>query len=162
MKWSGRVDLNHRPPGPEPASKKSLATNRHFAFSVFSLIWGMCSSLDTNPNRSKNIGFWHTFGTGSPPAPLLPSPNTAKAGAPPRFFGVDSAQFRLSGTVGRLLRSRLRFSCCCSRLRRFPQELSPPEGASADVMKPIAAPITDGRITSTIHVLKLVPVFLLS
>ena len=25
LKWSGRVDLNHRPPGPEPASKKSLS-----------------------------------------------------------------------------------------------------------------------------------------
>jgi len=42
----------------------SSATNSYFAFSVFSLTWGMCSSLDTNPNRSKNIGFWHAFGTG--------------------------------------------------------------------------------------------------
>src|SRR5260370_39460975 len=32
-------------------------------------------------------------------------------------------------------------------------------GVGADVMKPIAAPIVGGRITSTIHVLILVPVF---
>ena len=32
-------------------------------------------------------------------------------------------------------------------------------GIGADVMKPIAAPIVGGMITSTIHVLILVPVF---
>ena len=32
-------------------------------------------------------------------------------------------------------------------------------GVGADVMKPIAAPIVGGMITSTIHVLILVPVF---
>ena len=32
-------------------------------------------------------------------------------------------------------------------------------GISSDVMKPIAAPIVGGMITSTIHVLILVPVF---
>jgi Cu(I)/Ag(I) efflux system membrane protein CusA/SilA len=32
-------------------------------------------------------------------------------------------------------------------------------GIGADVMKPIAAPIVGGMITSTIHVLVLVPVF---
>ena len=32
-------------------------------------------------------------------------------------------------------------------------------GVGADVMKPIAAPIVGGMITSTVHVLILVPVF---
>ncbi len=32
-------------------------------------------------------------------------------------------------------------------------------GVSSDVMKPIAAPLVGGMITSTIHVLTLVPVF---
>jgi len=43
----------------------SNTTNSYFAFSVFSLTWGMCSSLDTNPSRQKNIAFWRTFGTRS-------------------------------------------------------------------------------------------------
>jgi Cu(I)/Ag(I) efflux system membrane protein CusA/SilA len=34
-------------------------------------------------------------------------------------------------------------------------------GIGSDVMKPIAAPIVGGMITSTIHVLILVPVFFL-
>jgi Cu(I)/Ag(I) efflux system membrane protein CusA/SilA len=34
-------------------------------------------------------------------------------------------------------------------------------GIGSDVMKPIAAPIVGGMITSTIHVLLLVPVFFL-
>jgi NADPH:quinone reductase-like Zn-dependent oxidoreductase len=54
----------------------SNATNSYFAFSVFSLTWGICSSLDTNPIQSKNIGFWHTFDTGSSPAFVL-SPRAA-------------------------------------------------------------------------------------
>jgi copper/silver efflux system protein len=33
------------------------------------------------------------------------------------------------------------------------------DGVGSDVMKPIAAPIVGGMITSTIHVLILVPVF---
>lgn len=33
------------------------------------------------------------------------------------------------------------------------------QGIGSDVMKPIAAPIVGGMITSTIHVLILVPVF---
>ena len=37
-----------------PARDRRLQrTNSHFTFSVFSLTWGMCSSLDTNPNQSK-------------------------------------------------------------------------------------------------------------
>jgi Cu(I)/Ag(I) efflux system membrane protein CusA/SilA len=35
-------------------------------------------------------------------------------------------------------------------------------GVGSDVMKPIAAPIVGGMITSTIHVLILVPVFFLA
>ena len=35
-------------------------------------------------------------------------------------------------------------------------------GIGSDVMKPIAAPIIGGMITSTIHVLILVPVFFLA
>jgi copper/silver efflux system protein len=35
-------------------------------------------------------------------------------------------------------------------------------GIGSDVMKPIAAPIVGGMITSTIHVLILVPVFFLA
>lgn len=33
-------------------SADSNATNSHFAFPVFSLTWGMCSSLDSKPNLS--------------------------------------------------------------------------------------------------------------
>ena len=40
----------------------------YFHFSVFSVIWGICFSLEANPNDTKNIGFWHTFGTGDSPA----------------------------------------------------------------------------------------------
>lgn len=35
---------------------------------LFAQTWGICFSLKANPNRLKNIAFWHTFGTGSPPA----------------------------------------------------------------------------------------------
>jgi len=35
---------------------------------VFSLTWGICFSLKANPNGSKNIAFWHVFGTGGTPA----------------------------------------------------------------------------------------------
>ena len=40
----------------------------YFDFSVFSVIWGICFSLKANPNGTKNIAFWHTFGTGGSPA----------------------------------------------------------------------------------------------
>ena len=50
------------------------------SFFSISSTWGMCSSLDTNPNRSKNIAFlahsWHR----STPAPPLRSPNIQQAG----------------------------------------------------------------------------------
>ena len=32
------------------------------------VIWGICFSLKANPNGTKNIAFWHTFGTGDAPA----------------------------------------------------------------------------------------------
>ena len=35
---------------------------------MFSAIWGICFSLKANPNGTKNIAFWHTFGTGGSPA----------------------------------------------------------------------------------------------
>jgi hypothetical protein len=46
-------------------SNKSI---NYFDFSVFSVIWGICFSLKANPNGTKNIVFWHTFGTGGSPA----------------------------------------------------------------------------------------------
>src|SRR5215471_20855063 len=32
--WSGRVDLNHRPPGPEPAGTKSLSHRPRVTFGI--------------------------------------------------------------------------------------------------------------------------------
>jgi hypothetical protein len=43
----------------------SNGSNSQFSSSVFSLTWGICFSLKANPNGSKNMAFWHTFGTGT-------------------------------------------------------------------------------------------------
>ena len=103
----------------------SNATNSNFAFSVFSLV-GECALRSTLTPSVKKLRilahFWHrqsacfAFHVG----PTLPR-------RAPLFFGVDLAQFRLSGTVRRLLRSRSRFRSCCSRLSRFPQISVRPE-----------------------------------
>ena len=50
------------------ALSDSNSSINYFDFSVFSVIWGICFSLEANPKRPKNIAFWHTFGTGSAPA----------------------------------------------------------------------------------------------
>jgi hypothetical protein len=85
----------------------SNATNSYFAFFVFSLAWGMCSSLDTNPKQSKNIGFWHTFGTGA----HLRDTNLSKAGALPKTFWHsqtgDSAATIEGTPLERMARSEL-------------------------------------------------------
>ena len=50
------------------ALSDSNSSINYFHFSVFSVIWGICFSLKANPNGTKNIAFWHTFGTGGSPA----------------------------------------------------------------------------------------------
>jgi hypothetical protein len=50
------------------ALSDSNSSINYFHFSVFSVIWGICFSLKANPNGTKNIAFWHTFGTGDAPA----------------------------------------------------------------------------------------------
>jgi hypothetical protein len=34
-----------------------------FHFSLFTTTWGICFSLKSQPQSSKQIGFWHSFGT---------------------------------------------------------------------------------------------------
>ena len=46
----------------------SNSSINYFHFPMFSVIWGICFSLKANPNGTKNIAFWHTFGTGDAPA----------------------------------------------------------------------------------------------
>ena len=53
IKWSGRVDLNHRPPGPEPAGKKSLSHRPGVTYGTWS---NQKSPSDSQP-----------FATGSSP-----------------------------------------------------------------------------------------------
>src|SRR6204780_1178973 len=50
------------------ALSDSNSSINYFHFPVFSVIWGICFSLKANPNGTKNIAFWHTFGTGGSPA----------------------------------------------------------------------------------------------
>jgi hypothetical protein len=50
------------------ALSDSNSSINYFNFPVFSTIWGICFSLKANPNGTKNIAFWHTFGTGDAPA----------------------------------------------------------------------------------------------
>src|ERR1700689_3879317 len=50
------------------ALSDSNSSINYFDFSVFSVIWGICFSLKANPNGTKNIAFWHAFGTGDAPA----------------------------------------------------------------------------------------------
>ena len=50
------------------ALSDSNSSINYLHFSVLSAIWGICFSLKANPNGTKNIAFWHTFGTGGSPA----------------------------------------------------------------------------------------------
>jgi hypothetical protein len=51
MKWSGRVDLNHRPPGPEPASKKSLSHRPGVTYGIWN---DQKSPSDSQPFATSN------------------------------------------------------------------------------------------------------------
>ncbi len=73
-------------------------------------------------------------------------------GAPLKHEDIEAAV--IEGAVQRL-RPKLMTVCVVASLVPILWET----GVGADVMKPIAAPIVGGMITSTIHVLILVPVF---
>ena len=74
-------------------------------------------------------------------------------GAPLRHEDIESAV--IEGAVQRL---RPKLMTVCAVLASLIPILWE-SGIGSDVMKPIAAPIVGGMITSTIHVLILVPVF---
>src|SRR5258708_25919261 len=76
-----------------------------------------------------------------------------KSGVPLRHEDIEAAV--IEGAVRRL---RPKLMTVCEVLSSLIPILWE-TGVGADVMKPIAAPIVGGMITSTIHVLILVPVF---
>jgi Cu/Ag efflux pump CusA len=86
--------------------------------------------------------------------------NTAFQVASPRCFGVG---FELAHTARTALRAtRRRRAYAVDPIAVVMLSLAPilwESGIGSDVMKPIAAPIVGGMVTSTIHVLILVPVF---
>ena len=75
-------------------------------------------------------------------------------GAKP-LTNADVEEAAIEGAVQRL---RPKLMTVCAVLASLVPILSE-SGVGSDVMKPIAAPIVGGMITSTIHVLILVPVF---
>jgi len=75
------------------------------------------------------------------------------SGAPIEHADIEAAV--IEGAVQRL---RPKLMTVCAVLASLVPILWE-SGISSDVMKPIAAPIVGGMITSTIHVLILVPVF---
>jgi len=81
---------------------------------------------------------------------FTPSP---KSGAGLRHEDIEAAV--LEGAVQRLRPKLMTVSVVLASLIPILWET----GAGSDVMKPIAAPIVGGMVTSTIHVLILVPVF---
>src|SRR4029077_11601481 len=76
-----------------------------------------------------------------------------KAGAPLRHEDIEAAV--IEGAVQRLRPKLMTVTVVLASLVPILWET----GVSSDVMKPIAAPLVGGMITSTIHVLILVPVF---
>jgi Cu(I)/Ag(I) efflux system membrane protein CusA/SilA len=76
-----------------------------------------------------------------------------KSGAPLRHEDIEAAV--IEGAVHRLRPKLMTVSVVLASLIPILWET----GVGADVMKPIAAPLVGGMITSTIHVLILVPVF---
>ena len=76
-----------------------------------------------------------------------------KSGVPPRHEDIEAAV--IEGAVHRLRPKLMTVCVVLASLIPILWET----GVGADVMKPIAAPIVGGMITSTIHVLILVPVF---
>ena len=76
-----------------------------------------------------------------------------KSGAPLRHEDIEAAT--IEGAVQRLRPKLMTVSVVLASLIPILWET----GVGSDVMKPIAAPIVGGMITSTIHVLILVPVF---
>jgi copper/silver efflux system protein len=70
---------------------------------------------------------------------------------------ADVEQATIDGAVQRLRPKLMTVTAVILSLAPIPWE----SGIGSDVMKPIAAPIVGGMITSTIHVLILVPVFFL-
>jgi copper/silver efflux system protein len=76
-----------------------------------------------------------------------------KAGVPVKHEDIEAAV--IEGAVHRLRPKLMTVSVVLASLIPILWET----GVGADVMKPIAAPIVGGMITSTIHVLILVPVF---
>jgi len=75
------------------------------------------------------------------------------AGQP--LTSADIRQAAIEGAVHRLRPKLMTVAAVLASLIPILYE----SGVGADVMKPIAAPIVGGMITSTIHVLILVPVF---
>jgi Cu(I)/Ag(I) efflux system membrane protein CusA/SilA len=78
-----------------------------------------------------------------------------KQGAP--LTETDLLQATITGAVQRLRPKLMTVTAVILSLAPILWE----SGIGSDVMKPIAAPIVGGMITSTIHVLILVPVFFL-
>jgi Cu(I)/Ag(I) efflux system membrane protein CusA/SilA len=71
---------------------------------------------------------------------------------------VTEADIETAAIEGAVERLRLKLMTVCAILASLIPILSA-SGIGSDVMKPIAAPMVGGMITSTIHVLILVPVF---
>jgi Cu(I)/Ag(I) efflux system membrane protein CusA/SilA len=76
-----------------------------------------------------------------------------KSGVPLRHEDIEAAV--IEGAVNRLRPKLMTVCVVLASLIPILWET----GVGADVMKPIAAPLVGGMITSTIHVLILVPVF---
>jgi hypothetical protein len=78
-------------------STDSNASNNPLVSSVFTLTWGTCFSLKANPNRTKNIGYWHNSGTAArllfwfPQSPL-PCKNAGRQKGERRFRSQTSQQ----------------------------------------------------------------------
>ena len=56
-KWSGRGDLNARPPAPKGARVASKGSIRYGPSSMFTTTWGICFSLRSKPKAVKVMGF---------------------------------------------------------------------------------------------------------